>query len=105
MISGGGWLVTYHYRRLGIGFVWECPAVFICVADRLGPELMGVLRLLSPAGARPMLWLAEATFTPRESLVEVSWSVWGFNCVWCCDTLQKEENGLRISRPKATGDR
>ena len=84
-LSASGWLVRWQYRRLGVWFEWECPVVYYCVADRLGPEAMALVCAATPLRARPLVWLVGARVTPRESLVEVGWSAWGLEAVWRCE--------------------
>lgn len=84
-LSASGWLVRWHYRRLGVWFEWECPAVYSSLAFRVAPETMAILCRVAPMRARPLLWLLGAQFTPRESLVGFGWSAWGLEVVLQCD--------------------
>jgi hypothetical protein len=79
------WSEQWYYRRLGVWVHWECPCVSWGLANRLCPEVEAVLRALWPARARPLLWLVEATFVPRESLVEIGCYAWGVKFYWRCE--------------------
>jgi hypothetical protein len=84
-ISRSGWNLRLDYQRIGFYFCWESPGYFICLAGN-GPEAMAVLRTITPARARPLMWLlAKAEFWPRESLVAMGWSVWQIEFTWRCD--------------------
>jgi hypothetical protein len=62
--------------------VWERPVLFYCLADRIGPARLAVLRALAPARAGVVFWLVGARFRPRESLLQLGWSAWGRHWVW-----------------------
>jgi hypothetical protein len=85
LIAASGWLERWSYDGLGIWFEWERPAVFVGVGDRIGPEGMAALRLVSPSCARPLLWFVGARYAPKESLVEVGWYGWGLKWAWRCE--------------------
>lgn len=70
-----------HHYRLGLSFVWECPAYFYSPGLRLDSKTKALIRNLVPVGGRWFLWLNSVRLTPRESLVEIRWTIWRNNIV------------------------
>jgi hypothetical protein len=74
--------VEWYYPDLGIWMRWETPVVLFSLSRGLPDQAKTVLRTCCPIGGEWLLWLLEAEFTPRESLLEVGWTAWGLKWAW-----------------------
>ena len=79
-MEGGLW--SDYYDKLGLVFFWRQRVMVWGAGDIFGPEVMAVIRVLSPAWVRPLVTLLEVDYMPEAQLIGVRWSAWGMTWEW-----------------------